>query len=459
METQQSNIGDNQFKRLSLLDDAIKSFNSAASSVEKYYQNLENQVRALDIELKYKNEELERNLKEKDASESYLHCILNSLTAGVIVIDRKNRITSFNRAAEQLTGFKAMRAMGKTLKYVFESDFFEELDLHLLSVAETGEAVQFETEMHVKKGNRYVSVCISPLQNKEGEKHGIALTLQDITRMKRLEERANRAGRLAAMGEMAANIAHEIRNPLGSIELFASLLKKDLENLPDAKALVEHISSGVTSINNIVSNMLLFIKPQQMPDFKVLDIEQLINDSLCFTDHMIRSINSINVVTEFLPSSLTVYGDRELLKQVVLNIVLNAIQAMPGGGRLVISVKRIKTRPGDPDLAEIKFADTGKGISKADIPMVFDPFFSTKKKGTGLGLAIVHNIVKLHNGTIDISSTKGKGTVCVIRLPVWKGMETSAEFRDGFVDGHRLHDHLYNKVKEHKNGNRTNFSR
>ncbi len=427
---QQSDIAENQFARLDLLDNAIKSFNSAASSIEKYYRNLEDQVRALDIELKYKNEELKRNLKEKESSENYLHCILDSLTAGVIVIDRENHITSFNRAAERLTGFRAVQAAGKTLKNIFESDFFEDIERHLICVGETGEAVQFETEMPVKaKGNKHVSICISPLQNKKGEQHGIALTLQDITRMKKLEERANRAGRLAAMGEMAANIAHEIRNPLGSIELFASLLKKDLQKLPEAKTLVEHISSGVTSINNIISNMLLFIKPQQMPDFKVLDIKQLVNDSLCFTDHMIRSANSIEVVTEFLSSSLMVYGDLELLKQVVLNIVLNAIQAMPEGGRLTISVKRIKTRPDNYDMAEIRFADTGKGISRSDISMVFDPFFSTKKKGTGLGLAIVHNIVKLHNGTIDINSTKGKGTVCVIRLPVWEGMETPAVSR------------------------------
>ncbi|MEA3279548.1 MAG: ATP-binding protein [Thermodesulfobacteriota bacterium] len=235
-------------------------------------------------------------------------------------------------------------------------------------------------------------------------------------------EEAIRNDRLTAMGEMAVKIAHEIRNPLGSIELFATILKKELDDFEELKTLAEHISSGVQSINNIISNLLMFMRPEQMPDFKPVDICNILDDSLFFSRHVIKSNSSIEVIKRYASTSLMMPGDSELLKQMSLNIILNAIQAMPDGGTLRVLCIKVANANDDNDkernCVEIRFADTGTGISKEDMPKIFDPFFTTKKKGTGLGMSIVNNIINVHGGMIKINSSKSKGTECIVTLPM-----------------------------------------
>ena len=241
---------------------------------------------------------------------------------------------------------------------------------------------------------------------------------KNLAQIKKLEQQANRTGRLAAMGEIAVKIAHEIRNPLGSIELFASVLQKDLEEHEDLKMLAEHISSGVRSINNIISNLLLFIKPEQTPEMKVLDIHDSLKDSLFFAEHMINTHKSIELITRFASQPLNIYGDPELLSQVSLNLILNAIQAMTDGGRLTIATRKLNEQHGT-GIAEIRFSDTGCGIPSENLSKIFDPFFTTKKRGTGLGLTIVHNITQVHGGSVDISSSPGYGADCIVTFPLW----------------------------------------
>ena len=182
--------------------------------------------------------------------------------------------------------------------------------------------------------------------------------------------------------------------------------------------ITEHISSGVRSINNIISNLLLFIRPEQQPEMQVLDLHNPLKDSLFFAEHMISSNSSINLVTHFAPRSLEINGDAQLLSQVALNLILNAIQAMPDGGQLTISTRQVTDSNGH-EIAEIRFADTGCGIPQKNLASIFDPFFTTKKRGTGLGLAIVHNIIKAHSGSIDIKSSPANGTECIVAFPLW----------------------------------------
>ena len=405
-----------------LLTEAIDSFNGAAFRFETYYQHLEKRVKELDIELKEKNKALQKNLKEKEDVKNHLHNILESLTTGVIVLDLQGKISTFNRTAEDITGLISKRVKGKGYDETFGINYFLNSRLSFAALRDFDENTDIETEIY-GKGNKllHVRLSISPVKDTKGGKIGNVLTLQDITKMKRLEEQANRNDRLAAMGEMAVKIAHEIRNPLGSIELFASMLRKDLEEFGDLNTLAGYISSGVKSINNIISNLLLFIRPQQQANFKIIDIRDILNDSLFFSSHLTKSENGIEVVKEFFPEPLTVRGDTELLKQVLLNLILNAFQAMPGGGRLTISTTKMNGKPRGHNFAEVRFADTGMGISKADLLKVFDPFFTTKNTGTGLGLAIVHNLTKIHGGTVDIISSEGKGTECIVTLPLWEG--------------------------------------
>jgi PAS domain S-box-containing protein len=402
-----------------LLGMAIDSFNGAASKFEKHYQHLEQRVRELKIELRNKNEVLEKNLNEKEEVKNHLHNILESVTTGVVVVSLKGKITTFNRAAESITGLASKRVLGKKIDRIFDLNFFQNIQLDFRSLGAVLENTEYETEIY-RKGEDlvHISLSISPLTTPQGQKTGLILTLQDITQMKKLEEQASRSGRLTAMGEMAVKIAHEIRNPLGSIELFASTLKKDLEDFEEPRVLSEHISSCVKSINSIISNLLLFMRPEQKEGFHIVDLHDPLKDSLFFSDHVIQSNEHIEVITSYHSEALMVLGDSELLKQMYLNLILNAVQSMPGDGKLMISSDKIECPQNGPGFAEIRFMDTGTGISKAVMPRIFDPFFTTKKRGTGLGLAIVHNIIKLHGGSIDIRNSKKDGAVCIVTLPL-----------------------------------------
>ncbi|MDH3885269.1 MAG: ATP-binding protein [Desulfobacterales bacterium] len=349
---------------------------------------------------------------------SELYSIIESIPTGVVALDVEGKIVTFNRAAEQITGFKADRVQGKSFDGVFKPDYFQNSELTFKNLAQTEKTTEIKTQFNRKGKNRvHLSLAVSPVAATPEGKIGTVLSLRDITRLNKLEEQANRTGRLAAMGEMAVRIAHEIRNPLGSIELFSTMLEKDLEDYEELKELAEHISSGVKSINNIVSNLLLFIRPDQQPDRQVLDVHEALKDSLFFAGHLLDAQNIIEVETELADQPLPIRGDLELLKQVFLNLILNAIQALSRGGRLRISTRKI-TRQYNTHWAEIRLSDNGCGIATADLSKIFDPFYTTRNKGTGLGLTIVHNITKMHNGSIDITSCEGDGTECIVTLPL-----------------------------------------
>ncbi len=403
---------------------AIDSFNGAASRFEKHYQHLERRVRELKSELRNKNKALENNLTEKEEVKNNLHNILESLTTGVVVVSLKGKITTFNRAAENITGLASKRVVGKKLDKIFDLNFFQNIQLDFRSLGAVQENTEYETEIY-RKGEDlvHINLSISPLTTPQGQKTGLVLSLQDITQIKKLEEQASRSGRLTAMGEMAVKIAHEIRNPLGSIELFASTLKKDLEDFEEPRVLSEHISSCVKSIDSIISNLLLFMRPEQKAGFQVVDLHDSLKDSLFFSDHVIQSNEHLEIITSYHSEPLMALGDSELLKQMYLNLILNALQSMPNDGKLMISTKKIECTQNDPGFAEIRFMDTGTGIPKAVMPKIFDPFFTTKKRGTGLGLAIVHNIMKLHGGSIDIRNSKKDGAVCIVTLPLIETIE------------------------------------
>ena len=406
-----------------LLNSSIASFNSAALKFETYYRHLEKRVSELNIELADKNKELKRSLNEKKEIKNYLRNILESLTTGVIVIDLSGRITTFNRAAEQITGLKYREIKGERIDYILKPKIFPAMAAQSKQINDGNPKSEIETEI-LKKDEDPIQVSFSsfPVTNQKGEKIGTAIKLQDITQLKELEEKATRTDRLAVMGEMAAEIAHEIRNPLGSIELFATTLKKDLEEFDDLKQLAEHISSGVRSMNNIISNLLLFIKPQQKPEFQRIDIFSTLKEALKFSHDLIETNGrNIDIITEFTLDPLWVQGDADLLKQVWLNLIMNAVQAMPDGGKLTISAKELKESGTGRRFVEIHFTDIGEGVAGANMSKVFNPFFTTKKRGTGLGLAIVHNIMKIHGGDIDMESSEDKGTVCRATLPLRKG--------------------------------------
>jgi signal transduction histidine kinase len=220
-----------------------------------------------------------------------------------------------------------------------------------------------------------------------------------------------RAQRLQAMGEMAVQLAHEIRNPLGSIELFASMLATGLPNKSDMKGWANQIVSGVTFLNTIVTNMLTFTKVSR-PQFSVFELNRMIDETLVFFEPVCRQ-RSVRVNRPGALEPTVIEADMDMLRQILINLLMNAVQAMPEQGEISISAQLV-----DPKTARIEVEDNGIGIPEENVSKIFDPFFTTNEKGSGLGLSLVHQIVQKHGGNIEAESRFGHGTRFVIVLPV-----------------------------------------
>ena len=418
-----ASAGKENSKNIEALIKKMEAFNEVAEQLQRSYDELQVRIKKLDLELADKNKELEKNLVEKEEVKNYLNDILESLTNGVIVVDRLGRITAFNQTAGNLTGLKPQNCLGKTLKEVFPFDLFE----NLVSRLEKNRRETVSQDQDITTPDKkiiHARVSASPVWDNHGGQIGTVLILQDRTDLRQLEELAHRNQRLREMGEMAAGIAHEIRNPLGSIELFASLLKKDLEEDPEKVKLVQHIRAGVQNMDRIISTLLLFAKSSQ-PSRQQCDINLLLAELLDGLDD-IRVPDNIKVVREFGNEEMLANGDRELLRQVFPNLIRNAIQAMPDGGELrlqtekaLIPVSGSESGKGTREFITVTVTDTGGGICANDLAKIFNPFFTTKDKGTGLGLAISHNIIKAHQGTIEAVSEEGKSTSFRVKIPCW----------------------------------------
>lgn len=423
-----------------LLNKAFSSFNAASASLVKYYRGLEERIKELDIELEEKNRALISSLLERDEIKNYLGSILQSINVGVVMMDLKGKITIFNKAAEGITGYKIGDVIRRRINDIFvsllQSDCLTKSRVGLLHTGieeETGYSAktfykkfgqhQSEISWTRRDGERLVlSLLLSDVTDFQGKQIGSVLLINDITEVRRFREQAERNSRLTAMGEMSVRIAHDLRNPLGSIELFASILKKELNGDKDKVDLLDHISLGIKSMDRLISNLLFFTRPQK-PLFKKTDINKVVEDSILFSSHLING-NNIEVDKKLLPEGMEIYCDEELIKQVFLNMILNAVQAMPEGGILSIDLERRQEKGG----IRISITDTGIGIRREYIEKIFDPFFTTRERGTGLGLAIVHNIVQAHDGTIEVESYPNKGSRFTIRIPInrkQKSMEVS----------------------------------
>ncbi len=224
--------------------------------------------------------------------------------------------------------------------------------------------------------------------------------------LKELEDHHKRNLRLIAMGEMAASIVHEVRSPLCSIELFSSMLSNDLEDTEHSE-MAKGISTGIKSLNNILTNMLFFAKPQK-PSLTDVELSVPVQESLKILSPLVE-IRGIKLSSHI--SEQIILGDQELLKQVLMNIILNAVQVMPGGGIL-----KINSEEGENYIA-LAVCDQGSGIDPENVEKIFDPFFSTKDKGTGLGLTIAHKIMQSHNGFIKAEKNKDIGSTFRLYFP------------------------------------------
>ncbi|MDF2501974.1 MAG: signal transduction histidine kinase, nitrogen specific, NtrB [Anaerosporomusa subterranea] len=335
--------------------------------------------------------------------------IMDSIGDGVISVDTVGKITAFNRAAETLTGYAAVEAIGKHYGDLFAED--ASFHSRLLDTLQTGQA-HFEGMMEypVKNKKLWISVTSSVLKDIDGNILGAVTVFKDLTERKQLEDQVSHADRLAILGELMAGVAHEIRNPLTSIKGFLQYF----QNAGSAEERAQYLPmliGEVDRMNRIIETMLYFSRPCQKVVVQT-DVTLVLQETLFLVQSRAKS-HGVRFEVAIEPNVPLVNLDGEQFKQVFLNLLINSLQAIDHEGKITVSAQYLP----DTDEVEMTFADTGPGIPHDIREKVFDPFFTTKQAGTGLGLAVTQRIVIAQGGTIDIGDNPGGGALIRIVIP------------------------------------------
>jgi signal transduction histidine kinase len=389
------------------LQGIIGWFNQNSAELIDEYRRLEKRVRSLKGQLAAKNQQLEISQREREASRGYLLSVLESLKGGVLVLDKTLKPTFFNRRVPELMGELDEQRVGQLLGERLcenlrrgEKAF---LPLECEKIVQSADGAMTPVHFTLSEVSLDRNVC-----------HYV-IVFQDITTLKRLEAEAARTRRLASLGVMASEVAHQVKNPLGGIELYASLLKE--KTMEEPRQLADEILKGVQRLSTTLADLLAFAAEPTI-SAEVLPVPLLMKDLI---EECVRIFDdpAWSVVFEIEPGLPPVWGDRGLLLQALVNLIVNAKEAMAKGGRVVVKVSfsPFSSLNGQIHRAvEIKIVDTGSGIAAENRERIFDPFFTTKRQGTGLGLALTHKIISAHCGSIEVSSQPNHGsqfTVCL----------------------------------------------
>jgi len=353
-------------------------------------------------------QELETRQKDLRDLQAFKDLVFQSVGTGLIALDREHRITAFNRAAEDITGMTAPSAIGRPWSALF-GDGVPLASIETAIAGSTRASARRETTLRRPDGTTVpVLLNFSALRSGEGERLGLIGACEDLSAIREMETRVRQADRLATLGRMAANIAHEIRNPLASLTGAIEVLTSPLTAEDARDRLSQIVARESERLNHIIKNFLEYARPAPL-SITSFDVASAAEEVLLLLEHR-ATPGSLKVVREFPPSILWPV-DAQQFRQILWNLCLNALEAMPDGGELRVAAAV------RGDTLEVSVSDTGEGIAVSDQSHVFEPFFSTKPEGTGLGLALVHRIVQDHGGEIDVHSSPALGTTFNLTLP------------------------------------------
>ena len=348
--------------------------------------------------------------------------VVQSISSGVLTTDVEGRITSLNRAAQEITGYTIDEVRNRLWWQFFMADHLKMLITRDNPIKGS---FRIDQECRRKDGTPlFLGMTATALRDGTGQITGGVWTFQDLTRIREMEEEVKRKKWLAAIGEMAAGIAHEIRNPLASISGAMQVLKREQTLDQENKHLMAIALSETERLNSIVTSFLFYARPAQL-NKKQCDLHELLKETLALLQKGSDFRGTVKVSTRFAAKKCRVDVDIDQMRQVFWNLAINAVQAMPAEGKLDVTTQRVTPRRRTDQEDSLKqswvrvsFKDTGCGIAQEDHDKIFYPFYTTKDKGSGLGLSIVHRIVEDHGGRIHVQSQVGEGTTVSIFLPL-----------------------------------------
>ncbi len=346
--------------------------------------------------------------------ERHLASVVESASDIVLSTDIQGQILTWNGAAEKLSGYALLETKGKFIFNYCSKEHQQNVRLIFSEIKRGQKPQTLECDLITKDSNRVpVSWVYSPMKNDNSQTIGIVAVGRDLTEQRKLEFQLLRSQKLAALGVMAGGIAHEIRNPLAVCSSAAQFLMEDDLDLAFQKECAEKIQTGIQRASLIIENLLKFARPSADTEMTQVDITTVLKETLTLVANQAK-LQKIEIFSSIPKKTLSVHGIASLLQQVFVNLLLNAINAMPNGGFLEVTLNQTLTE------VSISICDTGCGISKTQLSRIFDPFYTTSAvgKGTGLGLSICYSIIKQHLGNIEVESLNDHGSTFTIHLPL-----------------------------------------
>ncbi|CAB5094761.1 Sensor protein of zinc sigma-54-dependent two-component system [Olavius algarvensis associated proteobacterium Delta 3] len=330
--------------------------------------------------------------------------LVEHMPIGLIAADAEERVTSVNPVAQSMLDITSENVAGKSLSDVLPP----ELEAALKTADARDSAIDLEVECRLPTG-RQIPLAVSTADLPDG---GIVVLFKDQSEIEQLRKQVLRSQRLATVGQLAAGVAHEVRNPLSSIKGFSTYFKERYRKIPEDQQIADLMIQEADRMDRVVSQLLEFARPVSIRRAE-LSVPELVGDAIQLVLRKAED-KSLTIDSQIADGLPLLAADADKIRQVLLNLLFNSIDAMESGGSLSVAVMERRAR-GE---IEIRISDTGRGIEATHLPHIFDPYFTTKSSGTGLGLAIAHNIMEAHGGKIRINSQVGEGTQVSLIFPI-----------------------------------------
>ena len=424
---------------LTQFTDSYASFNRIVNSLQRKYIDLKEEFSTQQQELIETNQRLVEMTARNLAATEFLDSILNSMAAGVVAVDQNGRITNFNPAASVMLGIPRQEPLGQPYRDRIPPG--DPIDANALRAVESGRTVDsIEKTWNLTDGTRLiVSVSTATLTDRQGHALGAVEVFHDLTKIKKMEHEITRLTTLAALGEMAATVAHQVRNPLSGILGYGSLLRRDMDTDDPRQKLVSRICDGVETLNKTVTTLLDFTRHEEVRRINI-DFGEFVNESIrqFHRDHD-ELVGQAKITSQTdrgaTPGDNLISLDPVLFRQVLFNLFCNSCEAGRGQGSIAVTGRKLPRQVAasqyagrlllglDETVFEVTVTDNGPGIPPSALDELFTPFFTTREGGTGLGLAVAWKIMKGHGGDIALDRAYEAGARFVLLLPTRIGTD------------------------------------